>query len=334
MTDQADFALDLHRVAVPDPSQNACWSPFSVACALALAREGARGRTRAELDVLLSGFELGAALEVPELALAAMLWADDGLALNPGFPLASSVRRTAFSDHRTARELINAAVGEATRGLVPELLGHVSPATVAVLVNALYLKVSWQRPFKANATKPRLFHAPGGDVEVPTMEVAARLGHAHRDGWRTVVLPARSGVEVLVLLPDESLDQPLGASAFDVDDSAGITLLLPKVDVREKFELSDVLERVGVGTMFSAGADFAGLSPDHLVVSEVVHEAVLRVDERGLEGAAATAVVMTRGARSRPPVDPMLVHVDRPFLLVVRHAESKAVYFLAQVAHP
>jgi serine protease inhibitor len=29
-----------------------------------------------------------------------------------------------------------------------------------------------------------------------------------------------------------------------------------------------------------------------------------------------------------------VVQVDRPFLLVVRHAESKAVYFLAQVARP
>lgn len=100
MTDQADFALNLHRVAVPDPSSTACWSPFSVAGALALAREAARGETRAELDGLLRGFDAADALDVPELAVANTLWADDDLTLNPDFSLTSSVRRTAFSDPR------------------------------------------------------------------------------------------------------------------------------------------------------------------------------------------------------------------------------------------
>nr|WP_232836654.1 serpin family protein [Lentzea terrae] len=50
----------MHRVAVPDPSENACWSPFSVAIALALVREGARGQTRTALDSLLRDFEPGA----------------------------------------------------------------------------------------------------------------------------------------------------------------------------------------------------------------------------------------------------------------------------------
>lgn len=73
-------------------------------------------------------------------------------------------------------------------------------------------------------------------------------------------------------------------------DTTAVELSLPKVDVREKFEPRDTLERLGVGTMFTPGADLGGLSPDPLFVSAVTHEAVLRLDEQGLEGAAATAV--------------------------------------------
>ncbi|WP_112229105.1 serpin family protein [Lentzea atacamensis] len=51
-------------------------------------------------------------------------------------------------------------------------------------------------------------------------------------------------------------------------------------------------------------------------------------------GAAATPVVLTRGARPRRPADPIVVQVDRPFLLAVRHARSGAIHFLPQVAHP
>jgi serpin B len=43
--------------------------------------------------------------------------------------------------------------------------------------------------------------------------------------------------------------------------------------------------------------------------------------------------MITRGARTNHR-DPIVVTVDRPFLLAVRHARSKAIYFLAQIARP
>ncbi|SDH37313.1 serpin B [Lentzea fradiae] len=333
MTDQADFALNLHRVAVPDPSSNACWSPFSVAGALALAREAARGETRAELDALLKGFDPADALDVPELAVANTLWADDDLTLDPGFPLASSVRRTAFSDPSTVRRLVNTDVAETTRGLIPELLESPPPSdAAAIIVNALYLKVGWLNRFSETTPKP--FHAPGGDVDVPTMNVTEKFRYAHRDGWQTVVLPADSGVEAVVLLPDVSLEQPLTPAVFDAHEVTRLDLSLPRLDVRAKLTLRDTLRRLGVERMFTRDADFSGLSPDQrLFVDDVIHEAVLRLDEEGLEGAAATAV-MFRTVSMEIPSDPVVVEVDRPFLLAVRHASSGAVYFLAQVARP
>lgn len=335
MTDQADFALTMHRVAVPDPASNACWSPFSVASALALAREAARGETRAELDRLLTDFDASDSLDVPELAVANTLWADDHLTLNPGFSLTESVRRTAFSDPMTVLKLVNTDVAETTRGLIPELLTSPPPPdAAAIIVNALYLKVGWLNPFSAWETAPRPFHAPGGDVDVPTMKVTEKFRYARHDGWQTVVLPAASGVEAVILLPDTSLEQPLDPSVLEATDRVNLELSLPKVDVREKFQLKNVLERLGVRRMFTRTADFTGLSPDErLFVDDVIHEAVLRLDEEGLEGAAATAVTF-RTVSFEIPAEPIVVDVDRPFLLAVRHARSKAVYFLAQIARP
>ncbi|GGN24582.1 serine protease [Lentzea pudingi] len=333
MTDQADFALNLHRVAVPDPSSNACWSPFSVASALALAREAARGETRAELDGLLAGFDASDSLDVPELAVANTLWADDDLTIDPGFSLAGSVRRTAFSDPATVRKLVNTDVAETTRGLITELLTDPPPAdAAAIIVNALYLKVGWLNPFTDTARKP--FHAPGGDVDVPTMTVTEKFRYARHDGWQTIVLPADSGVETVILLPDESLEQPLPASVLTASASTRLELSLPRVDVRARFALKNTLRRLGVERMFARDADFSGLSPDErMFVDDVVHEAVLRLDEQGLEGAAATAVTF-RTVSFEIPADPVVVKVDRPFLLAVRHARSGAIYFLAQVARP
>ncbi|MFI6100219.1 serpin family protein [Lentzea sp. NPDC051213] len=335
MTDQADFALTTHRVAVPDPSSNACWSPYSVASALALAREAARGETRAELDALLAGFDPADALDVPELAVANTLWADDYLALNPDFSLASAVRRTAFSDPATVRKLVNTDVAETTRGLIPELLTSAPPPdAAAIIVNALYLKVGWLNRFPAFDTQLRPFHSPGGDISVPTMRVTEKFRYARHPGWQTVVLPAASGVEAVILLPDTSLEQPLDPSVLQAATSVNLELSLPKVDVREKFQLKEVLEQLGVRRMFAKNADFSGLSEDErLFVDDVIHEAVLRLDEEGLEGAAATAITF-RTVSVEMPAEPIVVQVDRPFLLAVRHARSGAIYFLAQVASP
>jgi serpin B len=61
---------------------------------------------------------------------------------------------------------------------------------------------------------------------------------------------------------------------------------------------------------------------------------VLTIDERGLEGAAATAVAMRMAAMHREVRPPIEVRVDRPFLFLVRHRPSGAVYFLARVVQP
>jgi serine protease inhibitor len=69
-----------------------------------------------------------------------------------------------------------------------------------------------------------------------------------------------------------------------------------------------------------------------LYVSGVFHAAVLRVDERGVEGAAATAIVArTVAAVAAPRVE---VRVDRPFFVLVTHRQTGAVIFLAYVAEP
>ena len=48
---------------------------------------------------------------------------------------------------------------------------------------------------------------------------------------------------------------------------------------------------------------------------------------------AATAITF-RTVSFEIPTEPIVVTVDRPFLLAVRHARSGALYFLAQIARP
>ena len=211
-------------------------------------------------------------------------------------------------------------------------------ATVAALVNALYLKAGWRHAFEEGATADEDFHAPGGTRRVPTMHLQKRLGHAHTDGWQVVDLPADGGVAATILLPDAplaeaKLDAATLGRLLSAQRSTEVRLSLPKISLDVRSPLTELLDGLGVRLLFTDDADLTGLSPDErLYVSSVVHQAVLRLDEQGLEGAAATAVVMALASlMSGGPVE---MRVDRPFLLLVRHPASGAVYFFARVVEP
>ncbi|MFB9568890.1 serpin family protein [Saccharopolyspora hordei] len=363
MSEHLDFSLSLHRQLAPQPDQQFCWSPYSVASALGLAAAATGGRSRDELvaalrdepsallDVLGGAAELSASgsAEPPVLAVANTLWAHEELHVEESYLRAlrdwpgSELRNAPFrTDPEKARQLINSDVAETTRELIPELLpaGAVREDTVAALVNALYLKVSWREAFDQKATTARPFHTPAGSRDVPTMHVTRRLGHAAVDGWTVVTLPAAGGVDAVVLLPDHGLDQAepdldaarLGRLLGAVEQQR-VELFLPKFTATGDAELTSPLGALGVRELFTPAADFSPLTDRPLRVDAVLHQSVLEVDEKGLEGAAATAAMMRLTAIVREP-DPIRVQVDRPFLFLVRHQATGALYFLARITDP
>lgn len=362
MREHLDFCLSLHHRLPVGGAEPMCWSPYSVASALGLASAATAGSTRQELvgalrgdpsrlarDVSTAADLPGAGDDGPELAVANTLWThpdvpvEDSYLHRLGEWPGSAVRTAPFADEPdTARRLINSDVAETTRGLIPELLdpGSVDPDTVAALVNALYLKLAWKHPFDTGATKRRAFHAPGGRRDVPTMRNTRNFGYAALRGWQVVALPLAGGAEAVVLLPDgelsavePELDPDRLAELVRAPEERRLDLHLPKFEVTGRAELQQPLGALGVGTLFTPAADFSPLTPLPLRVSTIVHQAVLEADESGIEGAAATAMMMRMTSVVREP-DPLVVRVDRPFLFLVRHPETGLVYFLARVTDP
>jgi serine protease inhibitor len=344
-----DFALNLHRHLAPDG--NLVWSPYSVASALGLAAAGARGQTYDELVRALGAapgelrLSEAAALEDAEVAVANTLWMREGRAFEEayqravaGFPGAALHNAGFAADPERARHAINADVAKTTRELIKELLpsGSIDRQTAAVIVNALYLKIAWRHVFDEGGTRPGVFHGAGGRREVPMMRQTERMPYAEADGWRMVTLPAGGGVVADVLLgegneggePSPELLRRLYGSARP----AKVALSLPRFRVESQASLAAPLGRLGVAAAFTDDADFSGITSEPIRVDRVEHKAVLDVDEEGFEGAAATAVIMVPAAFDMST--PLEFRADRPFLVVVRHPATEAVYFLARVTDP
>ena len=83
-------------------------------------------------------------------------------------------------------------------------------------------------------------------------------------------------------------------------------------------------------------ADFSGitgrpLSEERLVISQIIHRAVIEVQEEGTEAAAATAIEMSR--TSAPP-NPEPFRVDRPFLFYILDYATGAILFQGRIVDP
>ncbi|MCK9869684.1 serpin family protein [Nocardiopsis dassonvillei] len=351
--DHLEFAAALDRV-LARPGESHVWSPHSVGTVLALLATGARERTLAELEALLGADvrgqleELDAAVAAePGLDLASLngLYVPADLEVLPGF--ASRVRERAGAEVENAdfehdsegvRSRVNARVAEVTRGLIEELLpaGSVHPGVRLLLVNALWVKLAWPDPFDPARTRDRAFHTPSGRRKVPTMHRSARLPHARARGWSMVSLEGDHGLTLDVLLPDERSASPAPVTADALADLYGhrspqqVELALPRFRVETDTSLLEPLAALGVRDLATDEARFDGISPEPLRADEILHQSVLRVDEKGAEGAAATAVMMLRAAAVAPR--PVQFTVDRPFVFVLRR--GGAVLFLGRVTDP
>ena len=282
------------------------------------------------------------------------LWVQAGLPLSPGFTgqLADiagvTVRPADFqSAPAEARAQINDLIAEQTADKITNLLGPdaVSAATRLVLANAVYLKAAWTFPFPARATADAPFYpgdAGGAPLTVPTMRLTSDLAYLRADGYQAVLLPyEQSRLAMAVVLPEAGPPAALAprltrglAPLLTGATRQSVALSLPKFRQRAGFGLIPVLQQLGVQDAFTSAADFSGItSAVRLLISAVVHQAYIDVDEQGTEAAAATAVAMRPMALRREP-EPVRMIVDRPFLFAITDTATGLPLFLGQVTRP
>lgn len=299
------------------------------------------------------GLPTGSTAKGSVVESANSLWAQEGLAVKPDYLAAlgagfgTGMFQTDFAgDAAGSRDRINGWVGERTHDLIPELLGtdDVSDQTKVVLVNALYLSAQWDKAFHQTAEGD--FHGPDGQaMSVPMMSASGSYGYASGTDWESVSIPYRGdGLAMTIILPAEgkfekvagSFDADLLAAATAGDSSGKIDLTLPPFTAGSRADLAEPLIGAGVTDLFDPGTvDLSGVTgePGELVVTKVIHQAIVEVDENGTTAAAATAITAESGSAPNPDPPKEFV-VDRPFFFVIHDTTTNAPLFLGQIVNP
>ncbi|ERE72987.1 plasma serine protease inhibitor-like protein [Cricetulus griseus] len=109
-------------------------------------------------------------------------------------------------------------------------------------------------------------------------------------------------------------------------------LRLPKFSISTDDSMEGILSKLGIREVFSSQADLSGITGDKdLMVSKVVHKAVLDVGEIGTEAAAATGIMMVGSALI---LNPLEVYFDRSFLMIIYSTNTQTPLFMAKVTNP
>jgi serpin B len=230
---------------------NLAFSPYSVAVALGMTLNGARGRTAAEMRDVLRAPELGrfngglAALSLHLEGLAGPIQLADGRekeivldTANALFGQRGTTWQRPFLDDlaryygagmrlvdyvsatETARTLINSWTARQTHDKIPVIVppGELDLLTRLVLVNAVYFKAPWQSPFDPRSTRRMPFATDTGrTVDAPTMTEGleeARWGAG--DGWEAVRLEYAGGtLAMTIVLPERGSFDRVSAAVAD-----------------------------------------------------------------------------------------------------------------------
>lgn len=352
---------------------NLVFSPYSVDTALTMVDSGARGSTAAQIDHLLGAptsaaaaadagalrTALAAALDsgaggAPTLETANALWTQKGIALGEPFgatltaEFGAPPRATDFGHApEIARQTINAWVSQRTQSLIQNLLpqGSVTPQTVFVLANAIYLKANWAMPFGQQLTHAAPFATATGRPVSARFMTANNAAFKYASGvhFQAVDLPYQSStLSLLAILPSgeslakltSTLDAATLRALVGTLRLRRVDLRMPKIHVHTQTPLNRPLAALGMTAAFGPAADFRGITTQvPLNISLVEHAADLKVDEQGTVAAAATGVVGPT-ARRLPSGKLVTVNLDHPYLLLLREDTSGAILFVARVADP
>jgi serpin B len=364
------FALNLFSQISSFRQGNNFISPWSIYSAMAIASEGALGRTTLEMQQTLhlpendslrrKSFALAydrfnAKDSGYALSVANALWVEKDYPLLVNF--ASDVERYYHATAKNmdfkrasedARETINSWVEEKTNGTIKELIqpGDIIPETSLIITNAVYFKGIWIRSFNKNLTRKGSFKTlDGRTVETPMMASygkESRFNYLETGNMQMLELPYRGNtISMIILLPKDnstsSLEKSLSLERLDKwkkdSKDCEVVVYIPKFTFATRYHLCNYLEDMGMTLIFTPEADFSGIAGSKgPFMSDVIHQAFVDVNEEGTEASAATATVL-RGVTQDSPRMPIF-NADHPFIFIIQDVENGSILFMGRVSDP
>lgn len=361
------FGFEFLSKVLGQDNGNVFFSPYSITSAFSMIYEGARGTTSDEMESVFHflqdntsrknyvsriSSELNSPSQQYKLDVANALW------IQNDYPVLSSYTDTIKQyyaanvtnldlkgDSENSRKIINTWVENKTDQKIVDLLpqGSINENSRVVLTNAIYFKGNWTNQFEAQDTSNQNFTTSTNNiVKTPMMTTTASFPYFEDNNIQALKMPYQGGhLSMMVLLPKnndlKSLENSLSTEKLQKWNgnmtTESVTVYMPKFSLDTKYILNDYLPSMGMPSAFSPNdADFTGISEiKYFSISTAVHQAFVKVDEKGTEAAAATGAVFQVTSM---PLSKYTFKADHPFVFMIYDDQTGLVLFMGQVVNP
>ncbi|GFR30181.1 leukocyte elastase inhibitor A [Trichonephila clavata] len=235
---------------------------------------------------------------------------------------------------------INDWVKKQTNGKITRLVDSLDPSTKMVLLNAVYFKGFWKFEFNKSDTAKDVFYNLGKESkkrEIPFMKTTGEFRYEMFDKFGVLELPYKAeNISMFIVLPNKLDGLEALIKNFTQQDFLSIEKHLELVNVIVQlpkftlnFEIGDLpkrLRELGVEKIFDPReADFSSMASNKgLFVSEIIHKAVIEVNEEGTEAAGATGTVVGKSGAEH-------FKADHPFLFFIKEKSTDWILFIGSV---
>ncbi|KAI3364489.1 hypothetical protein L3Q82_011278, partial [Scortum barcoo] len=360
----AKFGFSLYKSlsAKAASGKNIFYSPLGISTALSMLSTGASGETHSQLFSTL-GYSAHTQVQVNEAyehlfhmlghsQESQQLDVGNGVAVRTGFnPLdkflkdikhyySGEIFNVDFTKPDEATAEINTFIARKTQDKIKDLVKDLDPDMALVLINYVFFRGQWEKPFDGNLTHKADFHVDENTiVQVDMMKRTGRFDfYQDVDNHTSIIkLPYKGNTSMMIVLPDEGkMNEVEGYINKDYIkhwhnslSRNSVDLFLPKFSISAEASLDRTLQEMGITDAFADKADFSGISDEvKLKVSKVAHKAVLSVDETGTEAAAATTIEVM------PMSMPEIMKLDRPFMVFILEHSTKSILFMGKINNP
>jgi len=357
------FCFDWMRESY-QANENQIFSPQSISIALSMAYDGAKWRTKWEMakvmhfqgndnknhDAWTSYIEYFDQIKTPLFYSANAAWIQKDFHFLPEYIKAieaykAKVKSVDFRNtlsREDARRKMNIWVENKTRRKINQLIrkGDVDDQTRLVLINAIYFDAKWQLEFPEKMTNKRPFNG-NKEITCEFMHNEGEYAWMQGENYAALELPYQSELSsMFVILPNTNSDIYSLLEKFDAETfnqmcqnmkKEKLRIGIPKFNLSSRTEMKKQLMKMGMIRAFTQDANFKGMNGKrNLMIDEVIHQAVIDVNEAGTEASAATAVVVRE---KQQKVVPEFI-ADRPFIFVIKENKLGSILFAGVLENP
>ena len=344
-------------------------SPLSTQIALGLMAAGADGETQEEVVSFL-GFgddaqstiqylsSLSGQLKLADrksdlqLSNLIMLNKDFGSEFRPGykeyissFPEAELMSFNFRKEHDEAARKANEWSSRQTAGMIPELMTaeELQKNPVAYVVNALYFKSSWTKPFKKENTRTEEFTClDRTSRRTPMMNQRDVFRYYEKDGIKALHMDYGNGAFCYTaILPDDMADLPAVCGQLadglleEIQDNSNpvtVEVSIPKYKTEMTVDMKELCKAMGLTRPFDVDkANFGNMmsSDRRVAVTAFTQLLSINVDESGSEAAAVSKGELGQPTAGEEEKEEYKVFkADHPFVYAIYETSSGALLFM------